>query len=599
VDPGAIELQVALPHPSAGSAYTINYGQPLTLNAANTTNPANSNLSYSWDVGGKGTFTLAGGKDPTISWSQLQAMGLGVGTTTVQVRVNDGYGGVNHTIVSQPVSLTILSTFQIATVSPAAPGSMRNPLATVDLTFTDPVDPSTLTAAGFLRLTHDRTSATPPRLMFTTVAGEPGVERLSGLSGLTAEGSYVLTFDASKLSDFYGAGVGQTSVTWTIDRTPSTSHVASLAASVTSGGFVVSVTGADPAPNKGVTVSGIASYDIYVSTDGSAPAYWTTVPALNPAATFHGEGGHSYGFQSIATDFAGNREVKPAAIEAATYVLDPLKPITQVTGVDSSNQKFVVSYAGPPGAGIFLDHIDIFAVVDGTAPLLIGKVTAASGTVNYEAIADGTSHTYEFYSIGVDRSGNIQPIPIDPDARVTVTATFAAPSSNRPIGLTIDHGAAGRSFVGSADLIFDNVTGLSALISGNHIHLVKHGLNGTGSTPVSRSGYQLSVVDHAIEFDFGAKGLGGSPTTTLGDGYYEIDVDGIAQSFYFDRILGDVSGDGTVDATDVNLVTEFQGRSMKGQAIDVDGSGTITSSDRIITLQATGHALAAGLRRDA
>jgi hypothetical protein len=506
VDPGAVELQVALPQPSAGSAYTINYGQPLFLSASNTTNPANSNLSYSWDVGGKGTFTLATGRNPRVSWSQLSALGLGVGTTTVQVRVIDGYGGVNHTIVSQPVPLTILPAFQIAAVTPSAPGSIQHPLPSVDLTFTDPVDPSTLTASGFLKLTHDRTTAILPRLTFAKVAGQPGVERLSGLCALTAEGNYVLTFDASKLSDFYGAGIGQTSVTWTIDRTAPKSHVTFLPASVTSTSFVVSATGSDPAPRSGVVVSGVASYDLYVSTNGGALAYWTTVPATNPSATFTGQGGHSYGFQSIATDAAGNREVKAAAIEAGTYVLDLTKPVTQVTYVESSNQ---------------------------------------------------------------------------------------------PIGLTVNHGAAGRSFVGHVDLVFDNVTGLSDLISGNHIHLVKHALNGTGSTPISPLAYQLSVVDRAIEFNFGAKGLGGSPTSTLGDGYYEIDVDGIAQSFYFDRILGDVNGDGSVDANDVNLVTQLLGRSVTGEAIDVDGSGTITSMDRIITLRARGHALAAGLQLDA
>ena len=307
VDPGAVELQVALPGPSAGSAYTINSGQSLTLSASNTTNPAGSNLTYSWDIGGKGTFTAASGKAPTLSPAQLQSLGLGVGTTTVQVRVSDGYGGVNHTIISQPVSLTILPALQIATVTPSSPGAIENPFPSVDLTFTDPVDPSTLTASGFLTLTHNGTAATLPQLTFATVSGQPGVERVSGLSALTAQGSYVLTFDATKLSDRFGVGVGQTSVTWTIDRTAPTSHVNPLPPSVTSTSFVVSATGADPAPSPGVVVSGVASYDLYVSTNGGPFVYWTTVPASNPSATFTGQGGQSYGFQSFATDAAGNR----------------------------------------------------------------------------------------------------------------------------------------------------------------------------------------------------------------------------------------------------------------------------------------------------
>jgi hypothetical protein len=182
---------------------------------------------------------------------------------------------------------------------------------------------------------------------------------------------------------------------------------------------------------------------------------------------------------------------------------------------------------------------------------------------------------------------------------MAVTASFAAPPSNQPIALTVDHGAAGRSFVRNVDVVFDNISGLADLISGNHIHLIQHGVSGEGATPISPADYQLSVVDHAIEFNFGANGLGGDPTSTLGDGYYEIDVDGIAESFCFDRILGDVNGDGLVDSSDVDLVTQFQGSSVSGQAIDVDGSGSITSRDRTITDQARGHALAAGLHLDA
>ena len=34
----------------------------------------------------------------------------------------------------------------------------------------------------------------------------------------------------------------------------------------------------------------------------------------------------------------------------------------------------------------------------------------------------------------------------------------------------------------------------------------------------------FDVIDHAIEIDFGAGGIGGSPTTTAADGYYEVDI---------------------------------------------------------------------------
>jgi hypothetical protein len=80
---------------------------------------------------------------------------------------------------------------------------------------------------------------------------------------------------------------------------------------------------------------------------------------------------------------------------------------------------------------------------------------------------------------------------------------------------------------------------------------------------------------------------------------YEIDVDGVAQSCYFDRMLGNVNGDGKVDNIDVNLVTQFLGSSVPGRAADVDGSDTVTSLDRARKVRARGHALAVGLNVDA
>jgi hypothetical protein len=46
-------------------------------------------------------------------------------------------------------------------------------------------------------------------------------------------------------------------------------------------------------------------------------------------------------------------------------------------------------------------------------------------------------------------------------------------------------------------------------------------------------------------------------------------------------------------------VTEYLGSSVPGQVINVDGSGTVSAADRIITQRAKGHALAAGLHLDA
>ena len=64
------------------------------------------------------------------------------------------------------------------------------------------------------------------------------------------------------------------------------------------------------------------------------------------------------------------------------------------------------------------------------------------------------------------------------------------------------------------------------------------------------------MIDHAIELDFGAAGLGGKANTTAGDGYYELDVTagGTTYKHFFYRLLGDVNGDGVVDGSDLSAI---------------------------------------------
>ena len=104
----------------------------------------------------------------------------------------------------------------------------------------------------------------------------------------------------------------------------------------------------------------------------------------------------------------------------------------------------------------------------------------------------------------------------------------------------MEHGAAERSYIRYLDIGFNESDSQSggqlAQIAGSVatanplIQLYKFDLNGTPSskTPVSlQSPAVLKVIDHAIEIDFGAAGIGevaGSNNTTAADGYYELDV---------------------------------------------------------------------------
>ena len=348
------------------------------------------------------------------------------------------------------------------------------------------------------------------------MAGTAATYRISGLSSLTAaDGSYTLTVDASKVADHVGPGVNAASVSWLMDATAPTR--------------------ADhPVPGPGQPH---LPRDRQRHRPRACPrrdALGTVVvrplrldrrrpvrplddrPASHPSATFVGQQGHTYAFQSIARDVAGNVEVKPQAVEAATFVPDMTPPTSRVTSVLTSSPTLQIDVSGSDAGGSGLDHLDVYVQVDGGPALQVGEVAGTSGTVTYQAFADGDPHTYRFYSRGVDKAGNVQPVTTDPKGDVVVTTTFSTPAGFQPVGLTVQHGASERSYVRYVDLVFNDSDELPDLIADGHVHLIRHNLDGTGATVVPLDGL-LHVVDHAIEFDFGAAGLGGDPKSAATD----------------------------------------------------------------------------------
>ncbi len=80
--------------PSAGGPYTISEGQSLALSAAVAVDPDGDAVSgYGWDLNNDGVFTDATGRTPTVTWSQLVALGIrDNGSFTAQVRATDSTG---------------------------------------------------------------------------------------------------------------------------------------------------------------------------------------------------------------------------------------------------------------------------------------------------------------------------------------------------------------------------------------------------------------------------------------------------------------------------------------------------------------------------
>ena len=337
--------------------------------------------------------------------------------------------------------------------------------------------------------------------------------------------------------------------------------------------------------------------------------------AADPTASFTGQSNTTYAFYSVAHDLAGNVQAFKPFIEASTFVPDLIPPVTTVDGTTGTNASTVNTTTGTfslnvtgsdPGGGL-LTYFEVFVSVDGGAYHEVGPYAIPAGAADstrnyhsaltYQGLTDGHSHTYSFYSVGLDSAGNLQSAPSSPNV-VFSNEKFAVPGALAVTSFTVEHDSPSRSFIRYLDIGFnesDSQSGseLTAIVNSigtasPDIAIFKYDLNGDASskTAVPLSGATvLDVIDHAIEIDFGASGIGGSPNTTAADGYYEVDItlpNSQVAVHHFYRLLGDVDGDGTVDASDLNEIAASVGETSPlgwtPLSADVTGGGTVTAA---------------------
>jgi hypothetical protein len=124
------------PTADAGGPYQIAEGQTLTLDASASSDPDNDPLTYAWTINGQAN--AATGVTPTLTWAQLQALGVdnGPGSFDVAVVVDDGQG---HSVTSNVVQLTLANTAPTATLSNDGP---VNEGSSVTVAFANAFDPS-------------------------------------------------------------------------------------------------------------------------------------------------------------------------------------------------------------------------------------------------------------------------------------------------------------------------------------------------------------------------------------------------------------------------------------------------------------------------
>jgi ELWxxDGT repeat protein len=371
--------------------------------------------------------------------------------------------------------------------------------------------------------------------------------------------------------------------------------------------FVVTATGTDPNGSEG-SASGLKEYDLYVSSGGAFTKF-ATVPAGSPTTTFTGSANTTYWFRSLGRDKAGNVESKTTS-DTFTRIGDVVPPSTNVTSaVPTSNGLFTIQMTGTKPSGTPITAFDVYVVIDGGEPILVGAASSVatgggnfSGMILFQGILDGVSHTYRFYSRGRDGSGNVEVAPVSGD--VSATYSFAS-AGLTATAIDVQNGVNQRSYVRYLDVLFSTSTGLSGLLATGRVKVERFGINATSVTPESGTavtGFGLVQNGNKLRLDFGLNGLGG--LRQAGNGFYRIllDLDGNGmftdagdKAFEFHRLFGDANGDAKVDVADTNLVTSQIGRIGANLDGDLDGNGSVNSTDRLYTTQQRGQQLLAPL----
>jgi LPXTG-motif cell wall-anchored protein len=139
------------PLAEAGGPYEVAEGGALTLDGSGSTTADR----YEWDLNGDDDFTDATGADPTLTWAQLDALGIddGPADRTVRVRVTAG-GGLTSTAAA---ALRVTNTAPISVIT----GGLA---ATVGVPFTIKVgadDPSSADMAADFTYTIDWGDGSP------------------------------------------------------------------------------------------------------------------------------------------------------------------------------------------------------------------------------------------------------------------------------------------------------------------------------------------------------------------------------------------------------------------------------------------------------
>lgn len=148
------------PVADAGGPYLVALGNGLALNGSATdASPCGDVLSYAWELDNDGLFDDAVGTAPALSATQLQALGLAVGSHVVRLKVTDSFGatgtasttltlsgGSSTTTVSCPASVEYSGAAQTPCTATATGTGGLSQILTV--AYLNNIDAGTATASA-------------------------------------------------------------------------------------------------------------------------------------------------------------------------------------------------------------------------------------------------------------------------------------------------------------------------------------------------------------------------------------------------------------------------------------------------------------------
>ncbi len=137
-----------------------------------------------------------------------------------------------------------------------------------------------------------------------------------------------------------------------------------------------------------------------------------------------------------------------------------------------------------------------------TASPLVIPAGQTSGTITFNALQDASFHPNTTLIVGLGT-------PTNATLGATTSDTVTIDVTPQVTTFSVEKGLAERSYIRYLDVTFNEPVA-NLTLNASTVSLTHYDLNGANPTPVNLSGVAFHLVDHVMELDFGAGGIGGN-----------------------------------------------------------------------------------------